>query len=160
MGLDPKTKAGLRRPRSALLALALLALGGCGANGGERPSAAPLISGAHPAPIPAAELAAASAVARRFGEAYARAIYERAPPPLPAASPAVETSIRAAAARVPPTRRGRSPHAVAVRVEPQGADRLHAAVTIADGHSPSFAVGFLLRRRGPSWQITSISPPG
>jgi hypothetical protein len=160
MGLDPKTQTTLRRSRSALLALALIALGGCGDGGGEHSSPAPLISGARPAPIPAAQLSAASTAARRFGEAYARTIYQRNPPPLPEASAGAQRSIRVAARRVPPARRGWSPHAAAVQVEPESAGRLHAAVTIADGHSPPFSVGFLIERRGSSWRITSISPPG
>lgn len=158
MGLDPKRRAGLRGSRSSLLALAFLALGGCG--GGERSPAAPLVSGARPAPIAAAQLAAARSVARRFGEAYARTIYQRAPPPLPAASAGVEASVSAGARRVPPNRHGWSPDAAAIQVEPESGDRLHAAVTIAGGHSPPFSVGFLVERHGSNWRVTSISPPG
>lgn len=148
------------RLRTALAALAaLLALNACSSTGEEPHSPDPLLIGSR-APIPRAQLNRATAAAHRFGSAYARSIYRAQPPPLPGATPQVTATLRTAAARVPPDRRDLHPRAGQLRLDPESATRAHAALTILDGRSPPFTVGFDLTRRGPAWRITAISPPG
>jgi hypothetical protein len=115
--------------------------------------------GERAAPIPRAQLALAARSARRFGVAYAAAIYQPHPPHLHGASAAVKRDLAAAATRVPLGRRGRRPHAAEVSIEPSTPDQLNATVVVDDGVSPPFAIAFTLRRHGSRWLVVSVSSP-
>ena len=147
--------------RPALLSAIVLSLtlGACAAPDPPRPPDTHLLTGAH-APLEAAALRAARVSARRFATAYARSIYDPSPPRLPASTTEVALAIRAAASRIPPSRRGLRPHAAALTLHPLDHRHASAAVTIDDGRSPPFSVGFTIERRRSRWLVTAISPPG
>jgi len=145
---------------------ALLALGitvlllGCGSGGRPDPASSSLVAGERAGPIPPAQLAPAALLAERFAAAYARSVYLRHPPQLPAATAEVERHLAEAAAHVPVARRGRHPRAASIRLRPATARRLEASVAIADGRAPSFSVAFTVERRDSGWRVVEISPPG
>src|SRR4051812_20495253 len=97
------------RPFSRIAIGALLLLPGCGSGGhlDSRPSS--LVVGRRAALISSAQLASAATPARRFALAYSATAYLSDPPRLADASAAVERDLRAAAARVPDSRRGLHP---------------------------------------------------
>jgi hypothetical protein len=138
----------------------ILLLLGCGSSlhTGD-PSSSSLVVGERAAPIPPAQLALATRTARRFGAAYAAAIYLPHPPPLPGASRAVDRDIAAAATHIPLGRRARHPHAAEVSVEPSAPELLGARVLVDDGISTPFTIGFRLRRQGSRWIVVSVSSP-
>lgn len=127
----------------------------CAQHAPPHPPPSDLLSGAH-ASVPTA----ARASARRFATAYARSIYDPSPPRLPAATPEVALALRAAASRIPPSRRGLTPRPSGLALRPLDAEHASAAVTIDDGRSPPFSVGFTLDLRDGRWLVTRISPPG
>lgn len=136
-----------------------LTLAACASPDPPHPSAAHLLSGAR-APLGPNALALARASARRFASAYARSIYDPSPPHLPAATPAVNATILAAAARIPPSRLRLHPRAATLLFHPLDRHHVSAALTIEDGRSPPFSVGFTLEHRRRRWLVTAISPPG
>ena len=144
----------------AALPVVVLALSSCGLSQHPAPRDSSLLSGRERGAPVAARLAPAVRLARRFAVAYARGIYKRRQIYLPGATAALERDIAAAAARVPPARRGLHPRALAVALEPRSAVALAATVKVGDGHSPPFSVGFLVKRRGSRWRVVAISPPG
>lgn len=150
-----------RRRAGASLGLALLAvaLAGCSSGGTDTQAGSSLLSGTRGGSIAAAQLAPAAHVARRFAYAYARSIYRRRLPRLPETTAALRRDLSAAASRVPPTRRGLHPRALAVTLRPQGAEALAGVVKIGDGRSPPFSVSFLVRKQGSGWRVVTISPP-
>jgi hypothetical protein len=150
-------------PPRRFLALALgslLLMSGCGSGGHTEPSPSSLVVGRRAAPIPRAQLAAAAGTAWRFAAAYARSAYSRRPPRLPDASPAVERAVHEAAARVPDARRGLRPRVSGLELRPTEGREIAASVRVADGVSPPFEVGFLLREGPGGWRVVSISLPG
>jgi len=149
-----------RRRAGASFGLALLAVAlvGCSSDDTNTQAGSSLLSGTRGGSLAAKQLAPAARVARRFAYAYARSIYQRRPPPLPGASAALRRDLLAAASRVPPARRGLHPRALAVTLRPRGA-ALAGVVEIGDGRSPPFSVGFLVRKLGSRWGVTTISPP-
>jgi hypothetical protein len=149
-----------RRCVGASLGLALLALAlvGCASDDPNTHTSSPLLSGTPGGSIAAGQLAPAARVAHRFAYAYARGIYRRRPPRLPGATAALRRDLLAAASRVPPARRGLHPRAFAVTLRPRGA-ALAGVVEIGDGRSPPFSVGFLVRKQGSRWRVTTISSP-
>jgi hypothetical protein len=134
-------------------------LPGCADGGRQPPPDSSLLSGQR-GTISARRLAPAARLAHRFSAAYARSVYRRHPPQLPGATAQLGKDLAAAATRVPAARRGLRPHALAVALEPRNETTLAASVAIRDGRSTPFAVGFLIKKRGPSWRVVSISPPG
>lgn len=153
-----------RRPAGAVALAAapllVLALGGCGSSARSSRSERMLLTGTRHDAIASRQLAPAARLARRFATAYARGVYHRRPAHLPGVTTALEGDLSAAAARVPPARRGLYPRALSVMLEPRSANALAASVRIGDGHSSPFSVGFLVKRRGGRWRVVSISPPG
>lgn len=149
-----------RRRAGASFGLALLAVAlvGCSSGDTNTQAGSSLLSGTRGGSIAAGQLAPAARVARRFAYAYARSIYQRRPPQLPGATAALRRDLLAAASRVPPARRGLHPRALAVTLRPRGA-ALAGVVEIGDGRSPPFSVGFLVRKLGSRWRVTTISPP-
>jgi hypothetical protein len=143
--------------RLALIsAIALsLSLGACARQDSTDSRATGLITGTR-APVPAA----ARASARRFASAYAPSIYDPSPSPVPTTTPEVALALRAAASRIPPSRRGLTPRAAGLALRPIDADRVNAALTVDDGRSPPFTVGFALGLRDGRWRVIQISPPG
>jgi hypothetical protein len=150
-----------RFPLAATLAAIALFLGpsACGTPSSAPDSAASLLSGSR-APISPAELDRAATAARRFARAYARSIYRAQPPTLPGATARITAALRAATTRVPPARRLLATRVGRIDLEPGSTTRVAARVTILDGHSPPFTVGFGLEQRGRHWLVSSISPPG
>ncbi|HET8565491.1 MAG TPA: hypothetical protein VFL77_03360 [Solirubrobacterales bacterium] len=148
-----------RRRAGVLPGLALLAfvLVGCSSGDTNTHTSSSLLSG-RGGGTAAAQLVPAARLARRFAYAYARSIYRRRPPRLPGTTAALRRDLLAAASRVPPTRRGLRPHALAVTVRPRGA-ALASVVRIGDDRSPAFSVGFLVRKQGSRWRVVTISPP-
>lgn len=149
-----------RRRAGASVGLALLAFSllGCSSGDANTHTHSSLLSGRRGGWTAAAQLVPAARLAHRFAFAYARSIYRRHPPRLPGTTAALRRDLLAAASRVPPTRRGLRPHALAVTVRPRGA-ALAGVVRIGDGRSPAFSVGFLVRKRGSRWRVVTISPP-
>ena len=141
--------------------LVVVAAAFLGCSGGGRQSSAdsPLLSG-NGGPIGTQRLAPAARLAHRFAAAYARSVYRRHLMPLPGETARLSEDLAAAATRVPPTRRGLHPHALAVQLEPRDGETLAASVEIGDGRSVPFSVGFIVQKRGPGWRVVSISPPG
>jgi hypothetical protein len=162
---SPSTRSGptCRGAHAAIAVLLLLtALGaaGCGGHASSRAEGnASLLFGSRGGPIAASQLSRAAAVADRFAAAYARAAYLPHPPPLPAATPALQRRIEAAAVRVPPARLGLRPRALSVAIEARSAVALSGSVRISDGRSPPFSVGFLVEHRDSRWRVVAISPP-
>lgn len=150
-------------PIGAVTLLALgsaLLLSGCGDG---RPSVSPppsLVTGRRAAPLPSAQLASATTVARAFARAYAPAIYMRRPPKIPRVSGAVRRALVLAADRVPRSRRSLRPHSAGLRLRVTGRERVTAELRIADGRSPVFTVGFGLAATPAGWIIVSVSTPG
>lgn len=153
-----------RRPAGAVALIAapllVLALGGCGSSARSSHSERMLLTGTGQDAIASRQLAPAAGLAQRFATAYARGVYHRRPAHLPGVTTALKRDLSAAAAKVPPTRRGLHPRALSVMLEPRSANSLAATVRIGDGHSPPFSVGFLVERRRAGWRVVSISPPG
>jgi hypothetical protein len=135
------------------------ALLGCGGGSGQPSADSSLLSG-NGGPIGTQRLAPAARLAHRFAAAYARSVYHRHAVPLPGETAGLSEDLAAAATRVPPTRRGLHPHALAVRLELRDGRTLAASVQIGDGRSLPFSVGFIVKKRGPGWRVVSISPPG
>jgi hypothetical protein len=140
------------------LALLAFALVGCSSDDGHTHTGSSLLSGTRGEPVATRQLLPAVRVARRFAAAYARSVYRRRPPRLPGATAALRRDLLTAASRVPRNRRRLHPHALAVILRPRGA-ALAGVVKIADGRSPSFSVGFEVRKRGSRWRVVTISPP-
>lgn len=163
--LSPRLNGRQRRhadPRClASLALLSVAIPGCSAATSapsQEPSA--LLSGqVGVGVLPPAHLAPAARLAHRFAYAYARIAYRRDPPRLPGATASVERRVALAASRVPSGRRRLRPHAANVEVELRGPTTLLGAIEIADGASPHFSVGFVVKRRHHVWRVIAISPP-
>lgn len=153
-----------RRPAGAVALAAapmlVLALGGCGSSARSSHFGRMLLTGTRQDAIASRQLAPAARLAHRFATAYARGVYHRRPAHLLGVTTALERDLSAAAARVPPSRRGLHPRALSVTLAPRSANALAATVRIGDGHSPSFSVGFLVKRRGGRWRVVLISPPG
>jgi len=149
-----------RRRAGASLGLALLALAlvGCSSGDTNTQARSSLLSGTRGGSIAAGQLAPAAHLARRFAYAYARSIYRNRPPRLPGATAALRRDLLEAASRVPPARRGLHPRALAVTLRPRD-DALAGVVTIGDGRSPPFTVGFVVRRQDSRWRVVAISPP-
>jgi hypothetical protein len=139
-----------------VLALVVASCGG--APSGRHPGDS-LIVGRRGASIEPAALSAGAELASRFARAYARAAYLPFPPPLPGESAAVARALGAAADRVPPARRRLRPRLNGLQLSPLGATGLRASATITDRRDPPFSIGFVLRRRGGRWLITTVSPP-
>ncbi len=146
----------------AFAGLALLAVTFTGCSSGDQHTSgrSSLLSGTRGGAIAADQLAPAVRLAHRFATAYAHSVYLRRPARLPGATAALDRDLDAAAARVPPTRRGLRPRALAIALEPRDAATLAGTVEIGDGRSPPFSVGFLVKRRGSRWRVVAISPPG
>jgi hypothetical protein len=141
------------------MALLVAALVGCSSGDTNTQAGSSLLSGTRGGSIATEQLAPVARVARRFAYAYVRSIYRRHPPRLPGATAALRRDLSAAASRVPPARRGLHPRALAVTLRPRGAAALAGTVEIGDGRSPPFSVGFLVRKQGSRWRVTTISPP-
>jgi hypothetical protein len=150
---------GVRISSFAALVFLAGALLGC-ADGGQPPSPDSSLLSGQRGTISTRRLAPAARLARRFAVAYAAGVYRRHPPQLPGATAELDKDLAAAATRVPAVRRGLRPHAGAVALEPRSETTLAATVKIGDGRSAPFSVGFLLKERGPSWRVVSISAPG
>lgn len=153
------------QPPNAVGHLRLLVLGasvcllGCASAGHHGSASASLVTGRRAGSIPAAQLAPAAHLAERFANVYARSIYLARLPRLPGATSSVERHLLAAAARVPPARRGHRPYAGSIHLRPRSASVLAASVAVEDRRAPSFSVGFSVERRGGRWRVVSISPP-
>jgi len=151
-------------PRRALtlpaLAVALL-ISGCGGSPSTTPSRpSSLVTGRRAAPIPPAQLAAATTTARAFARAWVPTIYLRRPPWLPATTPAVRRVQLLEAARVPVGRRHLDPRLAGVELKIDGRDQVHADIHVVDGRSPAFSVGATLELRSTGWRVVTISTPG
>jgi hypothetical protein len=142
----------------AATALAL-AMAGCGGAGSGRNPGDSLVAGRRGPSIDPAALSAGAELARRFARAYARAAYMRFAPPLPGESAAVARALSAAADHVPSARRALRPRLAGLQLSPVGASALRASAAITDRRDPPFSIGFVLRRRGGRWLITTVSPP-
>jgi hypothetical protein len=138
-------------------ALLALALAGCGAGSDGDGGGSALVSGSRGGS--AATLADAARIAHRFAGRYAPLVYRRHLPQLPGATSAVMRELDIAAERVPRRRRGLRPRPLGLDLEPLGASGLHARLSIGDGRSPAFTVGFTVGRRGSRWRVVAISPP-
>lgn len=157
----PRHKEARRLAPMLGLLLAIAVAAGCGgAANGERPPAAPLLQGARGSAIDLADRDAAARLATQFGSAYARAVYQRHPPRLPGATRALDRLLAEAATRVPASRRHLHPRPVGLSLILMAPTVLHGSVSIADGHSPPFSVGFTLEKRGARWGVVAASPPG
>jgi hypothetical protein len=142
------------------LAAALL-ISGCG----ESPSTTPprsssLVTGRRAAPIPPAQLAAATASARSFARAWVPTIYLRRPPRIPGATSSVRRAQLLEAARVPESRRHLRPRLAGLELRVLGEDRVEVDVHIVDGRSPAFSLGATLEGRPSGWRVVTISTPG
>jgi hypothetical protein len=149
--------------RCAPLVFALLVCllhAGCRASAPSAHQSTELVLVGGSGPVVRPQFSAAARLADRFATAYARSAYLRHPPRLPGTTAVVRRSIAVAATRVPPSRRGRHPRALALVLRPARSHALAARVRIGDGYSPPFSVAFLVRRRGPNWRVVAISPPG
>lgn len=144
----------------AALVVVAAAIVGCAGDGDWTSSPGSSLLSGKGEPIAMHRFAPAARLAHRFAAAYARSVYRRQPPRLPGATAGLSEDLAAAASRVPPARRGLHPHALAVRLEPRGGGTLAASVEIGDGRSAPFSIGFLVKQRGPSWRVVSISAPG
>ena len=145
-----------------VVSAAAVLLTGCGGAGGPPPSVhgpRRLTRGHRRAPVPRRR-GPAVRLAYRFARAYAEGAYRRRPPEIGAEDAAVRRELAAAAARVPPVRRGLRPRLLGLRLWLHASGSLGAAARVGDGHLPPFSVGFTVGRRGGRWVITSISPPG
>jgi hypothetical protein len=136
-----------------------LSLAGCGGAGSGRHPGNSVIAGRRGPSIEPAVLSAGAELAHRFSGAYARAAYRRFPPALPGESAAVARALSAAADNVPPARRPLRPRPAGLRLSPLGASALRASAAITGRRNPPFSIGFVLRRRGSRWLITTVSPP-
>lgn len=151
-------------PRRAItlpaLAAALL-ISGCGGSPSTTPSwSSSLVTGRRAAPIPKAQLAAATDTALSFARVWVPTIYLRRPPRLPSAIPAVHREQMLEAARVPAGRRRLLPRLAGVTLKINGPDQVQADVRVVDGRSPAFSVGATLELRSTEWQVVTISTPG
>jgi hypothetical protein len=158
-GGQPPLVAGHPRPLALLVLGASVCLLGCATGGHPGRASSPLVAGGRAGPIPAARLAPAANLAKRFADAYARSIYRPRPPRLPGATVAVERHLLVATAHVPPARRSHHPRASAVRLEPRSPSVLGASVVIEDRSATSFSVSFTVALRGGRWRVVEISPP-
>ncbi len=147
-------------------AIALVAVGsalllsGCGGRQDRVPPPTSLVTGRRAAPLPSAQLASATAVARAFARAYAPTVYLRHPPRPPHVTDAVRRSLVLAAARVPASRRSLRPRPAGLELRLLGRDRVGGELRIADGRSPDFSVGFTLAVTAAGWTVVSVSTPG
>ena len=156
----PAVSASIRpRPFSPLAIGALLLLSGCGSGGHPDPLPSSMVVGRRAAPLSSVQLASAAATARRFATAYAMTAYLRRPPRLPGASAAVADDLRAAAARVPDSRRRLHPRAAGLELRPAGGEAIAAGLRIEDGVSSPYTIGFILRPVAGAWKIVSVSTP-
>jgi hypothetical protein len=151
-------------PRRALtlpaLAAALL-ISGCGESPSTTQSrSSSLVTGRRAAPLPPAQLAAATAAARAFARAWVPTIYLRRPPRFAGTSPAVHREQLLEAARVPAGRRHLRPRVASLELEVAGRNRVEIDIHVFDGRSPAFSVGATLVRRSAGWQVVTISTPG
>jgi hypothetical protein len=158
-GGRPPRMAGHPRPLALVAVGASVCLLGCATAGHRARASTALVAGRRAGPIPAAQLAPATSLARRFADAYANSVYLAPPPPLPGATRAVEHHLLLAAARVPAERRGHHPFAGRVVFEALSPTVLAASVTVEDARAPSFSVGFTVNRVGRRWRVVAISPP-
>lgn len=150
-------------PRRALtlpaLAAALL-ISGCGGSPSTTPSRpSSMVTGRRAAPIPPAQLAAATTTARSFARAWVPTIYLRRPPRLPAMTPAVRRAQLLEAARVPTGRRRLHPHLAGVELKIDGRDRVQVDIRVVDRRSPAFSVGATLAPGPAGWRVVTISTP-
>jgi len=147
------------RPFSRIAIGALLLMPGCGSGGHLDSHPSSLVVGRRAAPISSAQLASAAKTARRFARAYAATAYLSHPPRLADTSHAIERDLRAAAARVPDSRRELHPRVAGFELRRVGGEGIAATLRIVDGVSPPYSVGFTLNWRSGRWQIVSISTP-
>jgi hypothetical protein len=151
-------------PRRALALPALVAallISGCGESPSTTlPRSSSLVTGRRAAPLPPAQLAAATAAARAFARAWAPTIYLRRPPRLPGTSLAIRREQLLEAARVPTARRRLRPRLARLEMKVAGPDRVEIDIHVVDGHSPAFSIGATLARRSAGWQVVTISTPG
>jgi hypothetical protein len=151
-------------PRRALTLPALvvaLLISGCGGSPSTTPSRSfSLVTGRRAAPIPPAQLAAATAAARSFARAWVLTIYLRRPPRLPATTAAVRRAQLLEAGRIPADRRHLRPHLAGAELKIAAGDRVQVDVRVIDGRSPAFSVGATLELRSTGWRVVTISTPG
>lgn len=155
------------RPLSAtgqFRSVALWALGtvlsvvGCG--GSLHPlRSGPLVVGERAAPLPPAQLAAATTVARRFADAYARSIYMQPTPALPGATPGVARDVAAAATHVPTALRKTTARPGELALREAGDRRVDATLEIVSAAGPRFSISFSLARQDENWRVVAISTP-
>lgn len=154
-----RSRSRASRGLAGLAALAVLCAGCSGSVSHFPPSHPSLLVGERGGPMLPDPLGSAVRLAHRFAYTYARTVYRHPPRRLPGATADVERRLVAAANRVPTTRRGLRPWAVALALRPHDAQTLDASVEIADGRSSPFSVGFTLKRRGGRWRVVAVSPP-
>jgi hypothetical protein len=147
------------RPFSLIAIGALLLMSGCGPGGHPDSHPSSMVVGRRAAPLPPAQLATAAAAARRFALAYAETAYLPRPPHLPGVSASVDRHLRAAARRVPESRRGRRPRVTGLELRPAEGTSIAAGLRIDDGISPPYSIGFTMKPRRGGWRIVSISTP-
>ena len=151
-------------PRRALTPLALAAallISGCGESASTTQSrSSSLVTGRRAAPLPPAQLAAATAAAQAFARAWVPTIYLRRPPRLPGATPGVRRAQLLEAARVPVARRRLRPHVTGIELRIAEHDRVEVDIRVFDGRSPAFSIGATLARRSADWQVVTVSTPG
>ena len=149
-----------RAPTLAALVAALL-ISGCGESPSTTlPRSSSLVTGRRAAPLPPAQLAAATAAAWAFARAWVPTIYLRRPPRLHGTSFAVHREQLLEAARVPTGRRHLRPRVASLELKVAGPDRVEIDVHVVDGRSPAFSVGATLARGSAGWRVVTISTPG
>ncbi|MBS1888774.1 MAG: hypothetical protein JSU06_16445 [Actinobacteria bacterium] len=152
--------SAIRRSRTAaLLALgAALSVVGCGGSL-HSPQSRPLVVGERAAPLPPAQLAAATTTARRFADAYARSIYMQPTPALPGATPAVARDVAAAATRVPTSLQSTTARTGELALTEAGDRRVDATLEIVSAAGQRFSISFSLARQNANWRVVAISTP-
>jgi hypothetical protein len=150
-------------PRRAVilstLAAALL-ISGCGERVGPPPPPASLVTGRRAVPLPPAQLAAATSLARSFARSWVPTIYKRRPPRLPGTTSSVRRAQLLEASRVPDPRRHLRPRLAGLKLTIAADRRIAIDLVVVDGHSPAFSLGATLARRPSGWRIVTISAPG
>jgi hypothetical protein len=150
-----------RRATTLAALVAALLISGCGESPSTTLSRSPsLVTGRRAAPLPPAQLAAATAAGRAFARAWVQTIYLRRPPRLPGTSLAVHQEQLLEAARIPVGRRHLRPRVAGIELKVAGPNRVEIDVHVVDGHSPAFSVGATLVRRPAGWRVVTISTPG
>lgn len=143
----------------AALAAALL-ISGCGERVGPSPPPASLVTGRRAVPLPPAQLAAATSVARSFARSWVPTIYMRRPPRIVGTTSTVRRAQLLEATRVPDSRRHLRPRLAGFKITIAADDRITIDLDVVDGHFPAFSLGATLARRPSGWRIVTISAPG